>query len=488
MSPFLPERSSKHEEHGRHWPARRPSGLRRPGGRFVGIGHGPADPHRRLRLVDGSGREGRHRPGMTGVDLCCCTGRGHAVSGPLPQRRANARRRCHRDRRRAGHAPLRGRRARRPDRLHARPTSATRGLPDAGSADFVWGEDAWCYVVDKPQLIAEAVRLVKPGGMIAFTDWIEGPAGPDRREAERLLKFMKFPNIQDLDGYVAAAGRQRLRGPHGRRHRPVRSLRGSVPEHAQHAVDLRRAADHRLRRALMESLGAEMNFMRDLAHAGKIAQGLFVARKTRSTDPQVNAFADCNSKTGGNGRSCDCQKRLPRPVAARRPRASHRLRRQARPTIQLLVRRDDRALPGIRTGGKGGGPADRRHPVRVHAARADHGGRRRAGLPVRRLGRDDSRPPGASAGQSLPADQVDLRLSRPAEQSVSGNGRPGGGRDHLRRQEEDVRTDGRDRGRCTCWNCRRRSTTPTPWRIGVGELEKFRAFLDERFGVEITDE
>jgi hypothetical protein len=31
--------------------------------------------------------------------------------------------------------------------------------------------------------------------------------------------------------------------------------------------------------ALMESLGGEMNFMRDLAHAGKIAQGRFVARK-----------------------------------------------------------------------------------------------------------------------------------------------------------------------------------------------------------------
>ena len=30
---------------------------------------------------------------------------------------------------------------------------------------------------------------------------------------------------------------------------------------------------------LMESLGGEMNFMRELAHAGKIAQGRFVARK-----------------------------------------------------------------------------------------------------------------------------------------------------------------------------------------------------------------
>jgi hypothetical protein len=30
---------------------------------------------------------------------------------------------------------------------------------------------------------------------------------------------------------------------------------------------------------MMEALGAEMNFTRDLAHAGKIVQGLFVARK-----------------------------------------------------------------------------------------------------------------------------------------------------------------------------------------------------------------
>ena len=50
------------------------------------------------------------------------------------------------------------------------------GLP-AATADFVWGEDAWCYVVDKPRLVAEAARLVKPGGTIAFTDWVEGPAG-----------------------------------------------------------------------------------------------------------------------------------------------------------------------------------------------------------------------------------------------------------------------------------------------------------------------
>ncbi len=75
--------------------------------------------------------------------------------------------------------------------------------------DFVWGEDAWCYVVDKATLIAEAARLVKRQGIIAFTDWIEGPAGLADGEAERFLRFMKFANIQSLDGYktlLAATG------------------------------------------------------------------------------------------------------------------------------------------------------------------------------------------------------------------------------------------------------------------------------------------
>ena len=108
-----------------------------------------------------------------------------------------------------------------------------------------------------------------------------------------------------------------------------------------------------------------------------------------------------------------------------------------------LVRPDDRTLLRVCGGRQGGRPARGRHPLRVHAARTDHGGRRRAGLPLRRLGPNHSGRRAAFARQSLPADQVHLRLSRPGQQSVSGNGRSGGGRDHLRRQAEDVRADGR---------------------------------------------
>jgi SAM-dependent methyltransferase len=75
------------------------------------------------------------------------------------------------------------------------------GLP-AESADFVWGEDAWCYVEHKANLIREAARLIRPGGLIVFTDWVEGPGQLSAGEADRLLRFMKFPSIFTLNDYT----------------------------------------------------------------------------------------------------------------------------------------------------------------------------------------------------------------------------------------------------------------------------------------------
>jgi len=112
--------------------------------------------------------------GTCGVDLCCCNGAGMrflkrfrqvgAMTGvdATPKVIERGRQRC----RDEGF----------PDITFVQCDVCRTPLPDA-KADFVWGEDAWCYVVDKPALIAEAVRIVRPGGTIAFTDWIEGPAG-----------------------------------------------------------------------------------------------------------------------------------------------------------------------------------------------------------------------------------------------------------------------------------------------------------------------
>lgn len=43
---------------------------------------------------------------------------------------------------------------------------------DDAAFDVVWGQDAWCHVVDKSALIAEVARVLAPGGRVAFTDWL----------------------------------------------------------------------------------------------------------------------------------------------------------------------------------------------------------------------------------------------------------------------------------------------------------------------------
>ncbi|MCY2925058.1 MAG: class I SAM-dependent methyltransferase [Planctomycetota bacterium] len=152
------------------------------------------------------------------------------------------------------------------------------GLP-AAQADFVWGEDAWCYVVDKPALIAEAVRLVKPGGVIAFTDWIEGAKGLSDEQARRFLKFMKFANVQDLDGYAALLSGQGCTVEHAAdtgRFAPAIDLYINMLTQ-QLTYDALRIIGFDM--PLMAALGGEMEFVRQMAHEGRIAQGLFVARK-----------------------------------------------------------------------------------------------------------------------------------------------------------------------------------------------------------------
>ena len=214
--------------------------------------------------------------GMQGIDLCCCSGAGMRflvkfcnVAGmrgvdATPKVVERGQRRCQ---------------AVGLDKQISFTLGnvCASGLPSA-SADFVWGEDAWCYVVDKAKLIAETVRLVKPGGLIAFTDWIEGPVGLSASEAERLLTFMKFPSIQDLKGYeelLTANGCQLQVAEDTGRFAPCVNLYLDMLN-KQLTYDALRIIGFDM--ALMQAMGGEMAFMQQLAHAGKIVQGMFIVR------------------------------------------------------------------------------------------------------------------------------------------------------------------------------------------------------------------
>ena len=216
--------------------------------------------------------------GMKGVDLCCCSGAGmrflvrfrnveRMVGVDATEKVAELGRiRC------AAEGLS--------DRIQFTLADVCEsGLP-AASADFVWGEDAWCYVVDKTKLISEAARLVRQGGLIAFTDWVES-SGLNDQEAARFLAFKKFPNILDLDGYAAlleANGCEVLVAEDTGRFAPYVDLYLDMLN-KQLTYDALKIigfdAD------LMQTMAGEMVFMQELAHAGKIAQGIVVACKAR---------------------------------------------------------------------------------------------------------------------------------------------------------------------------------------------------------------
>ena len=69
------------------------------------------------------------------------------------------------------------------------------------SFDVVIGQEAWCHVPDKPRLIAECARVVKPHGVIAFTDILRRPALSDA-EMQRLQREMTFPTLETIGGYT----------------------------------------------------------------------------------------------------------------------------------------------------------------------------------------------------------------------------------------------------------------------------------------------
>jgi SAM-dependent methyltransferase len=217
------------------------------------------------------------KPGSKGVDLCCCIGAGMRFLVRF-----------------CGVGQMTG--------VDATPQIIERGINiiaeeglsdkiafklgdacdthlEGGNVDFVWGEDAWCYVEDNPGLIKESARLVKKGGTIAFTDWVEGPNPMTQEESDRFLAFMKFPNFPNIAEY------RNLLEQNGCKIRVAEDTGLYAP-----CIDLYlQMLDMQLTfdalkiigwdPAVMEGLAKEMVFIQGLAHSKKVVQGMFIAEK-----------------------------------------------------------------------------------------------------------------------------------------------------------------------------------------------------------------
>ncbi len=214
---------------------------------------------------------------LSGVDLCCCNGAGMRFL----VRSRNVASMVGVD---ATEAVVeRGRRLTREEGLDDRirfihADACQSGLPSA-SADFVWSEDAWCYVPDKPKLIAETARIVRRGGVIAFTDWVEGPPGLTDSEAQRFLGMMTFANVEDIAGYVnllSVSGCEVSVAEDTGRFASHFELYLNMIE-MQLTYDVLRTLAFRTE--LLETLVDGFRFLGEMARAGKVAQARFVARR-----------------------------------------------------------------------------------------------------------------------------------------------------------------------------------------------------------------
>ena len=229
-----------------------------PGGRHVGTAYGPADTLGSFQSSMDLAENGRHWAGMEGIDLCCCSGAGMRFLVRFRGVAPHARRGRHRNRRRAQVAAVA-----QAEGLADRITFVLgdvcqSGLPEA-AADFIWGEDAWCYVVDKRRLIAEAARLVRPGGTIAFTDWVEGHRH-ERRRGRAVSALHEIRQSAGLGRLPGVARRCRLRSAGCQRHRAVCPLHGSLSQHGWHATHFRRAAADRQRHGATPGHGRRNEF------------------------------------------------------------------------------------------------------------------------------------------------------------------------------------------------------------------------------------
>jgi len=152
------------------------------------------------------------------------------------------------------------------------------GLPE-GEADFVWSEDAWCYVPDKAKLVAEAVRIARPGGLVAFTDWTLGHVALSESERSAFFGILKFPGLWGPDDYRDALVEARCEileiADTGRFARCFELFSEMFElQFGWEALELIGG-----NRALLGALTGQLTFIRDLARAGKVTQTRIVARR-----------------------------------------------------------------------------------------------------------------------------------------------------------------------------------------------------------------
>ena len=153
------------------------------------------------------------------------------------------------------------------------------GLADE-TFDVIVSQEAFCHIPDKKTLIAECVRLLKPGGRIVYTDILARNSMTNEIRS-RLENEMVFSELSTLEQYCHL-----LEGKSCQ----VVEVEDLSDDWAQILID-RLAMYRSLKEQTVSSFGLAhfqkwdrtYSFFVDLYRSGELGGGRFVARKPKST-------------------------------------------------------------------------------------------------------------------------------------------------------------------------------------------------------------
>ena len=153
------------------------------------------------------------------------------------------------------------------------------GLADE-TFDVIVSQEAFCHIPDKKTLIAECVRLLKPGGCIVYTDILARNSMTNEIRS-RLESEMAFSELSTLEQYCHLLEEKSCQ---------VVEVEDLSDDWAQILID-RLAMYRSLKEQTVSSFGLAhfqkwdrtYSFFVDLYRSGELGGGRFVARKPKST-------------------------------------------------------------------------------------------------------------------------------------------------------------------------------------------------------------
>ncbi|MBB2915378.1 ubiquinone/menaquinone biosynthesis C-methylase UbiE [Streptosporangium becharense] len=161
--------------------------------------------------------------------------------------------------------------------------SATRMPYEPGTFSHVVSQDALCLVPDKPRSHTEIHRVLRPGGIFAFSDFLQPKKEVSERARRHVYDRVKWNGGYSLVGYQAAleeAGFEILFARNLEKHirQTYRVLGGTATERAETAPDA--AA-----RDWMLAFATSCREIQTAIDDGEFGWGIFVARKRDRVAP-----------------------------------------------------------------------------------------------------------------------------------------------------------------------------------------------------------